>query len=424
LDLPLLYTAMSARIELAALNLAEWVRPGDRVVWSQGCGEPLSLTERLMGQRHAIGGFAAFTGLCYSATANPEFADAVTFQSYHGGASNQRLAAAGKLDILPCHYSQLAGILARRTDVLLLQLSPADAAGRHSLGVTHDYLIPLLGHARTIIAEINDQVPWVHGERTVTADDIDVLVRTSRPPLELPSRDHDAVDRAIAAHVAGLIEDGATLQVGVGALPTAILSALAGHRHLGIHSGTLVDAMVDLIEAGAVDNSRKGIDAGLTVGGNLLGTRRLFAFADRNPAIAMRSSDYTHDAAVLARIEKLVALNSAVEVDLTGQINAESADGRYFGGVGGAVDFLRGAARSHGGVPVVALRSRADGKSKIVAHLSGPVSTSRADAGAIVTEHGVADLRGQPLRERIKRMIAIAHPDDRDALERAGRTSH
>jgi acyl-CoA hydrolase len=409
---------MATIIELGRLDFRDHVRAGDMVVWGQGCGEPQSLTEALMTQRQAIGPFKVFTGLCYSGTPDPQFTDRVEFISYHGGASNQRLAEAGKLDILPCHYSQLPAILADRVDVLLLQLSPPDAHGNHSLGLSHDYVVPLIDRARTVIAEVNDRMPWIEGERTLNATDIDALVPVSHPPLELPSRAGDATDRAIAAKVAGLIEDGATLQTGVGALPAAILAALSDHRHLGIHSGSLFDSVVDLIQAGAVDNSRKGVDSGVSVAGTLLGTRKLFAFAERNRQIMMRSSLYTHDPGVLAALDKFTALNSAIEVDLTGQINAEVADGRYIGGVGGAVDFLRGAQRSRGGLPIVALRSRAGGKSKIVARLSGPVSTSRADAGIVVTEHGIADLRGQPLKERVKRMIAIAHPEDRDALDR------
>jgi acetyl-CoA hydrolase len=262
-------------------------------------------------------------------------------------------------------------------------------------------------------------VPWIHGERTVNRVEIDLAMHTSRAPVAVPSRPPDAVDRAIAVRVAGLIEDGATLQIGIGAIPAAILTALAGHRHLGIHSGALFDPVVDLIEAGAVDNSRKGADIGKTVAGCLLGTRRIWDFSGRNPDISLRSVAYTHDISVLSGLQKFVALNTAIEVDVTGQVNAETVDGRYVGAVGGAVDFLRGAQRCRGGLPIIALRSRAGGKSKIVARLSGPVSTSRADAGIFVTEHGVADLRGRPLRERIKRMIDIAHPEDRDSLDRA-----
>jgi acyl-CoA hydrolase len=407
---------MATTIERGSLDFREFLRPNDMVVWGQGCGEPRSLTESLMAQRRAIGRFKVFTGLCYSETPDLQFTDAVEFVSYHGGGSNQRLGQ--NLDILPCHYFQLPNILRDRCDVLLLQLSPADKAGNYSLGLSHDYVLPLIDSARVVIAEVNDQVPWTAGERTINAADIDVLARSSRPPLELPLRPSDRIDRAIAATVAGLIEDGATLQIGVGALPAAILAALSGHRRLGVHSGSLFDPVVDLLQSGVIDNSRKGIDDGVTIAGTLLGTHKLFAFANCNRQIQMRSAIYTHDSEVMGRLNKFVALNSAIEVDLTGQVNAEIADGRYLGAVGGAVDFIRGAQRSRGGLAITALRSRAGGKPKIVGQLSGPVSTSRADTGIVVTEYGVADLRGQPLKERIKRMIAIAHPDDRNALIR------
>ena len=409
---------MTGTIELSRLNFRDFVRPGDMVAWGQASGEPLSLTETLMAQRAAIGPFSVFTGLCYSDTANPDFTDQVSFVSYHGGGSNRRLGDTGKLDILPVHYSALPGILRERVDVLLLHLPPPDANGNFSLGLSQDYVIPLIDSARTVIAEINDQLPWIVGERTIAASEIDIMVKTSRSPLEIPLRPGDEIDRKIAMTVAGLIEDGATIQIGIGALPATILGALGNHRHLGIHSGSLFDPVVDLMRSGAVDNSRKTIDRGVSVAGCLLGTRKLFAFADRNERISMRAIAHTHDIAVIGSLDKFTALNSAVEVDLTGQINAETAGRKYLGAVGGAVDFLRGAHRSRGGLPIVALQSRASGKAKIVTNLSGPVSTSRADAGLIVTEYGAADLRGQSLRERIKRMIAIAHPDDRADLEK------
>jgi acetyl-CoA hydrolase len=410
---------MATTIELSRLNFADWIRPGDMVAWGQASGEPLSLTEALMAQRHAVGPFKVFTGIALSQTPDPQFTDRVEFHSYHGGASNQRLAAAGQLELLPCHYSQLPTILAGKVDVLLLNLPPADQAGNFSLGLSHDYVIPLIDSARIVVAESNDQVPWIHGERMIHESEIDVLVETARLPVAMPSRAGDAVDQAVAANVAGLIEDGATLQIGIGALPAAILAALGEHRHLGIHSGAIGDAVADLMEAGAVDNSRKAMDPGVTVAGCLLGTRRIWDFSRRNPHISLRSVAYTHDISVLASLDKFTALNTAIEVDLTGQVNAETIDGRYIGAVGGAVDFLRGAQRSHGGLPIVALRARAGGKSKIVARLGGPVSTARADAGVIVTEHGIADLRGRSIKERVARMIDIAHLEDRDSLDRA-----
>ena len=273
-----------------------------------------------------------------------------------------------------------------------------------------------------MVAEVNDKAPWTHGERPVRDADLDYVVRSSRAPLELIQPQPGEVELAIARHVAGLIEDGSTLQFGLGSMPEAILAAVGDRRDLGIHSGTIGDGVVELIRSGVITNARKSIDAGVTLTGMMMGTRRLHDFAHRNPGVQFRSTDYVHNANVLGRIDRFVALNSAIEVDLTGQVNAEVAGGHYIGAVGGALDFLRAAGRSKGGLPVVALPSTAgDGAkraSRIVARLSGPVSTPRSDAGIIATEYGIADLRGRSLVERRRRMIAIAHPDFREALER------
>jgi acetyl-CoA hydrolase len=258
-----------------------------------------------------------------------------------------------------------------------------------------------------------------------------VLVHVSRTPAEYPPAAACGVEDTIAAHVAELIPDGATIQLGIGALPSAIASRLRGHRDLGIHTGVSTDAVAELIEAGVVTGARKSLDAGLVVTGFLMGTRRLIARAAADASIQVRDTRYTHDPAVLAAQHKFVAINSAIEVDLTGAVNCETAAGRYVGAVGGATDFLRGAARSQGGVPVIALPSTAPAStaqaptagtaSRIVAALSGPASQARADAGVIVTEYGVADLRGLTLSQRRDRMLAIAHPGHAEALER-GRT--
>lgn len=281
-----------------------------------------------------------------------------------------------------------------------------------------DYLSAAIDRARVVIAEVNDQVPWTHGTRTLTAADLDVIVFTSRPPAEIVKSVPGDAEERVAGHVAGLIEDGATLQLGLGALPEAIVARLADRRDLGVHSGQIGDAVADLMEAGVITGARKTVGRGRTVTGTLMGTSRLFRYADGNPAIELRDTRHTHDPEVLAAQERLVAINSAIEVDLSGQINAEVARGSYVGAVGGAIDFLRGAARSRGGLPIVALTSTAKSASRIVANLRGPVSTSRADAGIIVTEYGVADLRGLSLEERRARMLAIAHPDHRTALEK------
>lgn len=412
---------MPQECDLQSLDLSSIVRPGDTVMWGQSVAEPVPLTQALMAQRHAIGRFKVFFGVTYSDTLKPEHADCVAFSSYCGTGSNRALAKAGKLDILPVHYSQLpelieSGVL--KVDVLILQLAPADAAGHYSLSMAHEYLIPALDAARVVIAEVNDQAPWTWGERPVRDADLDYIVRTSRPPLELHQPEPGAIELAVARNVAGLIEDGATLQFGLGALPEAILAALADRRDLGVHSGAIGDQTAELMQAGVITNARKNIDRGTTVAGVMFGSKRIQRFCHRNPAVQFRSTAYTHAAEVLTRIERFVALNLAIEVDLTGQINAEVAGGVYVGAVGGALDFLRGAHRSKGGLPIVALPSTAGKASRIVAKLTGPVSTPRSDAGIIVTEYGVADLRGLPLSERARRMIAIAHPDVREKLER------
>ena len=415
---------MAKTLELNALDLGAIVRPGDTVMWGQANAEPLPLTRALMAQRHAIGNFNAFLGITYSDTLNVEYADCIRFSGYAGTGGNRALSKAGKLDILPCHYSHLRELMASRklkVDVLLLQLAPANERGEYSLSIAHEYLIPALEAARVVIAEVNEQAPWTCGERPVLEADLDYIVHSSRPPLELVQPQAGAAEQAIARHIAGLIEDGATLQFGLGALPEAILAALADRRDLGVHSGAIGDQVAALMQAGVINNAKKSIDRGVSIAGIMFGSKRLHDFAHRNPQIQFRSSAYTHGPGVLAQIERFTALNSAVEVDLSGQINAEVAAGVYVGAVGGAVDFLRAAHYSKGGLPIVALASTAGKHSRIVAKLNGPVSTPRSDAGIIVTEYGIADLRGATIGERARRMIAIAHPEQREQLERESR---
>jgi len=418
---------MTAEISDAdALDLARYVRPGALVAWGQGCAEPLTLTEALAGQRQQLGGVRCFAGISTAAAVRPEHCDYLSFSSYTAAGANRALSEAGLLDIVPCHYSQLPEILGRgplRVDVLLLALPPAGPDGTFGLGLAADYLAPLIGRAGTVIAEVNDQVPDIGGDRRLSRGEIDVLVHTSRPPAEYPARPASDVDKAIAEHVASLVPDGATVQLGIGSLPAVVLRHLHGHRDLGVHSGMITDEIAELIEAGVVTGARKSVDRGLAVTGLLLGTRALIKTAAVDKSVQLRDTRYTHDQAVLAAQHALVAVNSAIEVDLTGQANIEVAAGRYVGGTGGAADFLRGAARSAGGVPVIGLpsttsRSAAGTASRIVARLNGPASLSRADAGVIVTEYGVADLRGLSLARRRERMIAIAHPDHRAALDR------
>lgn len=411
---------MPALLQLESLDLTQLVRPGDTVMWGQANAEPLPLTQALMEQRHQIGQFTVVLGIDKSATCKVEHADCVNFLAYCGAGGNRDLAHAGVLDILPIHYSSFAQRLANGAlpiDVLMLQVAPANANGRYSLSIASEYLLHCVGNARLVIAEVNQQAPWTYGERTLGEDDLDIIVHTDRPPLESSATGVRESDQRIARHIAGLVEDGATLQMGIGAIPDAVLDALGDHRDLGVHSGSLGDSVARLMQNGAINNRRKSIDPGISIGGILMGSRLLYDFAHNNPAIELRSTQYTHDAAVLASIDRLVAINSAVEVDLTGQVNSEVASGHYVGAVGGAVDFIRGAHLSKGGLPIIALPSTAGKHSRIVARIGGPVTLARSDAGIIVTEFGMVDLRGLTVKERIVKMLDIAHPDHRAGLE-------
>ncbi len=402
-------------------RLQALLHPGDTLWWGQATAEPLTLTRAVTAHRHALargGRLRVFVGIGNSDTLRPEHADTIDFFGYIAGGTHRALAQAGVLDALPSHYSHLPGLIRAGTlpaDVVLLQVSPPDEQGRHSLGLVHEYLTAALEKARVVIGEVN---PWTHGSVHLRAGDFALLIDAENPPLDAERAEPGPVEQAIARHIANHIQDGATLQVGIGKLPEAVLSALHDRRDLGLHTGAAGDGIVALAEAGVLTNARKGRDVGVGIAGILMGTERLRRWAHRNPRIALRGTDYTHDPEVLASLNQMVAINAAIEVDLTGQVNAEVAGGAYVGGVGGAVDFLRGAARCKGGLPIVALPATAKGATRIVAQLSGPVSTPRSDAGLIVTEHGVADLRGQPLSRRVRRMLDIAAPEHRAELDR------
>jgi acyl-CoA hydrolase len=335
------------------------------------------------------------------------------------------MAREHRLTVIPCHVGQIGPLIeagAIGCDVAFIQVSPADADGNHSFGLTGDYTRAAVRAARVVVAEVNDQVPFTYGELLPGAE-IDVAVAVSRPPVEVPPAPAGPVDEAIAGHVAAYIEDGSVLQIGIGAVPDAITRRLRDRRDLGVHSGMVGDGLVGLVEAGVVTNARKAIDPGVSVTGALIGTRRLAGFADRNPAIRLAATSYTHDAAVLARLDRLVAINSALEVDLTGQVNAEQSGTAYIGGTGGQVDFVRAGARSPGGHAIIALPATAKGGtiSRITARLSGPVTTARTETDVVVTEFGAAELKGCSLAGRARRLAAIAHPDFRDDLEREAR---
>ncbi len=379
-------------------DLARFIRPGDGIILGQACAEPQSLSSALVAQRAAFSGARVFLGVNYAGILRPEHADHLTLSSYCGAGHNRALADAGVLDIHPHPYSRFAALIRERKipcDVVLVQVSPPNARGEYSMGLAVDYLLPAMQAARAVIAEVNDRVPHTSTERLLRKEDFALLVEASQEPATPPAARAGAIEAAIAGHAQACIPDGATLEFGLGILPDAVCAALQDKKDLKVHSGTIGDGVVELMQRGAVASA----DCAM-----LIGTRKLFDFAHGNAAIRLHSTEYTHDPRVLGAIPRFVAINSAIEVDLTGQVNAELAKGSYLGAVGGALDFIRAASHSPGGVSLLLLPA-----ARVVKALAGPVATPRSEAGIIITERGAADLRGCSLKEREHRMLSISN---------------
>jgi acyl-CoA hydrolase len=413
---------MTVHVDAAGLDLTQYLKSGDRIVLGQACGEPTTLIEALIAQGGSVGGLSAFIATSFSGIFTPETADSFALSSMGAIGALRSMSKAHKLGIIPCHVGQVAPLIEQGLigcDVAMVQVSPADVDGNHSFGLISDYVQAAVAKARVVIAEVNAQVPYTDGE-LLPASRIDVAVHVDRAPVEVQPATISPTDEAIARHCAEFISDGAVIQTGVGAVPDAILRLLHDRKDLGVHSGMLGDGLVDLAEAGVLTNARKEIDRGVSINGALIGTKRLYDFAHQNPAVRMTRTDYTHNSSVLAQLSRLVTINSAMEVDLTGQVNAEQSGDIYLGGTGGQLDFVRAGVRSLDGHSIIALPATAKGGaiSKIVPALSGPVTTARSEVDIIVTEFGAAQLRGQPLAERAKRLVAIAHPDFREDLNR------
>ncbi|HEY1688866.1 MAG TPA: acetyl-CoA hydrolase/transferase C-terminal domain-containing protein [Solirubrobacteraceae bacterium] len=406
---------------MSPVDLTQLIWPGEAVLVGQGTGEPRTLTEALVEQRADLHGVSVFLGASYAGTFTPRHADHLRFVGLGGLGANAALHRAGLLDVLPCHVSDLPAAIECgrvRVDVVLLQLSPEGPDGRYSLGVVADYLQPAIAKARVVIAEVNERMPRTLGS-FVDRSQLSHVVHTSRPLLEVEPPELGAVEQQIGRHVASLIPPQPVLQLGIGKLGYTVAHALQDRHDIALHGGVVGDWLVDLAVAGAIDNTHKPIDTGVTVTGTVVGTQRLYDFVNENPTVELREIRYTHAAATLRQLPRLIATNAALQVDLTGQVNAETIAGRHVGAVGGQVDFVRGAMASPGGRSIIALPSTArHGSSRIVPRLDdGVITTSRADADTVVTEHGIAELRGITVRERARRLIAVADPRHREKLE-------
>lgn len=407
------------------IDLTRHVTAGSGIWWSQTSAEPTPLVHALLDQLPEIGPVRAFVGLTWDQRLTHELPPELTVVSYGGLGELRTLSKQGRLEVVPCHYSALPRLFAEGrlpSDVGLVQVSPPDADGLCSLGVGVDYIADAIDHTSILIAEINARMPVTRGSVRIPLSRFAATVETDRPLLEAPERRADEVDLAIAGHVAGLVENGDTIQIGVGSLPSAVLDALSGHSDLGLHSGMASDAVVRLTDRGVLTGARKEIDTGVLVTGAALGTTAGLYDHLSSLVIEFRPASYTHNPAVLAQLRSLVSINSAIEVDLTGQVGAEVAGGSYVGAVGGQVDFTRAAALT-GARSIIALRSTNRGASSIKAALEfGAVTTARADVDFVVTEHGVAELRGVPLSVRPERLAAVAAPEHREALLQPRRT--
>src|SRR5947207_6388267 len=407
-----------------ALDFPRLIRAGETVGWAEATAEPVFLTRVLDAQAERCPPFRVFFALTFSdafAAGHPN----VTVTALGGASAGRRFFANGADNVVPANISDVSGLVADGRlpiDVVLLQVSGPDEAGRYNAGLGIEHLHAAISRARLVIAQVNPELPWTNGDTAIERGMIDVLVPAAELPIELARRPSGPVDRAIADHVARLIPDRATIELGLGAIPEAVTRALGGKQGLGVHSGAIGDGIADLMEAGIVDNRHKEIDPAVTVATMLMGTSRLYRFADRNPGIHIRATSYTHDALVLGNFRRFVAINGALEVDLTGQVNAETSGGRHIGLVGGQMDFVRAANRAPEGRSIIALQStnRDRTRSRIVAKLAdGVVTTPRAEADLVITEHGIAELRGRTLGERARALVAIADPSFGAQLERA-----
>jgi acyl-CoA hydrolase len=402
------------------INLGDYVTAGAGVWWGQAAAEPRPLVDALIEQTDQIGPLRVFTGLSWNDQLAVSMPDALSMVSYGGLGELRELSKSGRLEVVPCHYSALPRMFAERRlpcDVGLVQVSPPDADGMCSLGVGVDYVADAIPHTPTLIAEINAQMPATLGTAPIPLDRFAATIATDRALPEDVLRAPSEADRVIAARIAELIDDGDTVQLGVGSLGSAVLDALDCHQDLGIHTGMITDGLLRLIDKGVVTGKLKEIDTGLAVVGTALGSAELYKRAGDLPVRFLPTS-YTHAPQVLSQLRSLVSVNFAVEVDLTGQVGAEVSHGVYIGAVGGQVDFGRAAALT-GKRSIIALRATSRGTSTIKPALDGGVvTTTRSDVDTVVTEYGVAHLRGCSLAERGRRLSAIAAPEFRDQLDR------
>ncbi len=410
---------------MSAAQALKAVNSGARVWIQSGCGTPSVLVDALVARAPELRDVEIVHMMTLGSAdyTRPEFAGQFRHRGLFLGPNVRDAVVAGRADYTPIFLSEIEGLFEGTLplDVVLMQVSPPDAHGFVTLGTTIDCTLTALRSAPIVIAEVNRQMPRTHGDTAVHISHISAIVESDRPLLELHPEPFSEMHMRVARNVASLIPDGATLQTGIGGISEAVLHCLDDKHDLGIHTEMCPDGVIDLMERGVMNGERKSLHRGKAVVTFVLGTRRLFDFIHENPSFEFRSISYVNDPFVVAQNDRMVAINGALQVDLTGQVCADSLGTKPYSGFGGQIDFIRGAARSKGGVPIIALPSTARGGSvSRIAPVLEPgagVVTSRADVHYVVTEHGVAYLHGKSLRERAMALIAIADPHFQAELE-------
>jgi 4-hydroxybutyrate CoA-transferase len=412
---------------MSAEEAVSVVRSGDRVYIHSGCAEPELLVRALISRKDELRNVEVIHLLTLGNAdyVMPEMEGHFRHNAFFIGSNVREAVNSGRADFTPIFLSEISSLFTSGQlpiDVCLIQVSPPDAHGYCSFGVAVECTQTAAQVARTVIAEVNPRMPRVLGDSFIHLSKIDFVVESDSPLLELPPSPITPVQREIGKRIAELIQDGATLQMGIGGIPDSVLSFLGTHRDLGIHTEMFSDRIIPLVESGVITGERKTLHRGKIVASFVLGSSRLFKFIDNNPVIEFHSSEFVNDPFVISQNANMVAINSALQVDLTGQVCSDSMGNYFYSGIGGQLDFIRGAARSKGGKPIIALPSTArEGTvSRIVPNLypGAGVVTSRGDVHYVVTEHGVAYLHGKSIRERAEALIQVAHPEFREELYR------
>lgn len=402
----------------------ECVKSGDRVVIGHCSAEPSYLVDLLVknSAKYENVEIVQLLPLGPAPYAEKGMENHFKYNSIFVGSSTRNAVAEGRADFTPCFFNQVPSLF-RTTlpvDVALIEVTEPDEFGFCSFGVGVDYIKAAAENAEIVVAQINRNMPRTLGDSFIHINDIDYIVEHTAPITEVPVPLIGEVELAIGRNCASLIHDGDTLQVGIGGIPDAVLASLKDKKNLGIHSELISDGVLDLMERGVINNSKKEINRGKTVASFIMGTKRLFDFIDNNPAVAMHPIDYVNNPLVIMKHKNFVSINSCIQIDLMGQVVAESIGDKQISGVGGQVDFVRGAAMAENGRSIIAMTSTAlDGKiSKIVPYIDrgAAVTTSRNDVDYVITEYGIAALKGYSLCERAKALIRIAHPDFRERL--------